>query len=115
MPEMKILMSHESYEKILENVIPLQRESFTPSPKPELLKGYDLGHPIPGTRCMRWLCQEPRWFHPDSGEIVLCKEHGLEVAAGLRWAPPLRQNIDYCGTARRTLLVTDLPENPPKT
>jgi len=111
---MKIRMSREFYEEMLKTVFPIQRTDLSPSPKLDLLKDYDLGHAIPGTQCMRWLCQEPRWFHPDKGEIVLCKEHGLEVAAGLRRAPPLRTRIDYQSYGRKTFLVTDLPENTPK-
>lgn len=55
-------------------------------------------------------CSAPRWLHPEKGELVLCREHGLEVEAGLCKAPPLRKNRDYECSPRKTYLVDDLHE-----
>jgi hypothetical protein len=91
----------------LKIVFPIARDPG-PQPKPEMLKDYELGHPIPGTRCMRLPCEEERWFHPDLGEIVLCREHGREVAEGVCRAPSLRTRVDYYGSSRRAFIL-DVP------
>lgn len=55
-------------------------------------------------KCMREFCDEPRWIDPVKGETVLCHEHVQEVFRGERRAPPLRRNIDYVATSRKSLL-----------
>lgn len=60
--------------------------------------------------CMRWACGGPRWQHPERGELVLCQNHAEEVFRGEARSPPLRPNRDYVASARRTLLVEDIPE-----
>ncbi len=62
--------------------------------------------------CMRRGCGEPRWKHPEKGELVLCQFHAEEVFRGEAKAPPLRQNRDYDGSSRRTFLVDPLPDLP---
>lgn len=74
----------------------------------DLLNNFEDGYSAPGTRCMRFLCQESRWVHPDKGSLVCCKEHSMEIILGKRSAPPLRGNIDYNSSSRKTFLVTEL-------
>lgn len=57
----------------------------------------------------RETCPNPRWIHPEKGELVLCKEHAEEVFAGVAKAPPLRRRIDYSPIGRKTFLVEVLP------
>lgn len=91
-------------------VFPIVRRDFAPKPQPELLENFDAGHPIDGTKCMR--CSEPRWAHPTSGELVLCRDHAHEVARGEARAPALRRNIDCQATSRKVLIVDQLPDDP---
>lgn len=93
-----------------EFIFPIVRRDFAPKPQPELLEKFDLGHPIEGTKCMR--CSEPRWSHPTTGELVLCRDHALAVVRGEARAPALRRNIDYQATSRRSLIVDQLPDDP---
>ncbi len=58
--------------------------------------------------CMRHGCPEMRWAVPTSSS-VLCREHTMEVFRGERRAPPIRRNIDYIATSRKTFLVSQLP------
>lgn len=97
--------------KLTEADFSILQRSFGPKPHPELMDGYEQGRPIPGTRCLRLFCNEPRWEHPTQGEIVLCKEHGAEFARGECHAPPLRQGLDYSSIGRKTFLVEQLPDS----
>jgi hypothetical protein len=65
------------------------------------------------TKCMRMTCEEPRWKHPEKGDLVLCQAHAEEVFRGEAKAPPLRRGIDYQCSSRRGLLF-DLPHEPKK-
>lgn len=86
-----------------------------PSVNAHLAESFDLGEPLPGTRCMRDWCSEPRWKHPVKGELVLCQEHAGEVVRGEAKAPPLRRNLDYVAVGRKTFLADPLPGDPKDT
>lgn len=60
--------------------------------------------------CMRQYCGKPRWKHPEKGDLVLCEYHAEEVFRGDAKSPPLRNDIDYQLSARKTFLVQDLDE-----
>ncbi len=59
----------------------------------------------PIVKCMRFGCFHERWVHPDGWRSALCKEHTEEVIRGERRAPPLRVNIDYQSSPRKSFLV----------
>lgn len=58
--------------------------------------------------CMEEGCHGKRWVHPEKGELVLCRDHGELVLAGLAKAPPIRRGFDYQSVGRKTFLVEDL-------
>lgn len=60
--------------------------------------------------CMRQYCGDPRWQHPEKGELVLCQFHAEEVFEGRAKGPPLRLGRDYISTSRKTFLVEQLPD-----
>lgn len=50
-------------------------------------------------------CNEPRWTHPERGRLCVCAYHYGLIEAGVMRVPPLRRNIDYISTGRKTFLV----------
>ena len=84
-------------------VLPLIRQKEIPDPYAGERNVYE-----PGV-CMRKGCGEPRWIHPERGELVLCEYHGAEVLEGRAKAPPLRVGIDYQSSARKVFFLDTLP------
>lgn len=66
-------------------------------------------------QCMEEYCTQPRWIHPERGELVLCKGHAEAVFRGEAKAPPLRRTRDYQSIGRKTFLVEALPGSVPDT
>lgn len=61
-------------------------------------------------KCLRDFCDNLRWAEYGNGGSCMCQEHTEEVLRGERKAPPLRRNLDYQSTMRKTFLISDLNE-----
>lgn len=77
-----------------------------------IIKRPEIPDPYKGERCCRepGICMREFCGLPRAEGSVLCEDHTGEVLRGEAKAPPLRCNIDYQSTMRKTFLVMDLPE-----
>lgn len=96
-------MSNDS-KSILSHILPLIKKEPLPDPYAGERNVYE-----PGI-CMRQYCGEPRWQHPEKGELVLCEFHAEEVFRGEARGPRLLPCRDYQSSGRKTFLVDVLPE-----
>ncbi len=74
----------------------------------------DDGSPKPAQCQMREVfgrCEGDCWTHPEKGPLCVCEHHFNMIEAGLMRVPPLRQNIDYISTGRKTFLIEQIADS----